>query len=153
MTRHLAIQLDFFAGASPDAPARIDAAHDANALDVATELHRQEEAQLARHTLLRDAQLRLAARRLWGFPNIVRNPDGPWTSLQGKAFDLQVSLLCWPGYYTVRAGTNGAQRITLHVRPGCDGIPALTQAAEILANLAPVSLAPCATPHIQHEAI
>lgn len=154
MTRHLAIQLDLFAGAPPSAAAggAAPAPAAATGLDIEAELRRQEEARLARHGLLRNAQLRLAALRLWGLPNVVRNPDGPWASLRGKAFDLQASLLCWPGYYTVRAGADGALRITLHVRPGCAGTPALDQAAEVLAGLAPVSFAPCATPRIQHEA-
>ena len=143
------VQLDFFARAPQGAAPRNG---DADALDVEAELRRQDEARLARLALLRDAQLRLAARRLWGFPNVVRNPDGPWASLRGGAFDLRLSLLCWPGYYLVRAGADGVQRVTLHVRPGCDGNPALSAAVQVLADLAPVSLAPCTSPHIRYEA-
>lgn len=122
------------------------------ALDVEAEMRRQEQILLTRQRLLRDAQLRLAAQRLWGFPNLVRNPDAAWASLRGKPFDLQVSLLCWPGYYLVRTGADGAQRIALRVRPGCDGNPAIPAAVQVLTSLAPVSLAPCPGPHPQYEA-
>jgi len=116
------------------------------------EQQRQEDAWHARQDLLRAAQLRLAVQRLWGFPNMIRNPDGPWQDLRGRAYDLTASRQCWPAYYLVRAGADGAQRVTVHVRPGCDGIPAIEWAAAVLTGLAPVSVAPCADPHPRHEA-
>ncbi|MGI4939744.1 MAG: hypothetical protein ACRYHQ_04115, partial [Janthinobacterium lividum] len=96
--------------------------------------------------------LGLAAQRLWGFPNMVRNPDGPWQHLRGQAYDLHASRRCWPAYYLVRAGADDMQRVTLHVRPGCDGIPAIKRAAAVLAGLAPVSVMACTAPHPRHEA-
>ena len=107
-------------------------------LDLLTEQQRQEDPWHARQDLLRVVQLRLAAQRLWGFPNMLRNPDGPWSDLRGRAYDLTVSRQCWPAYYLLRAGDDGAQRITLHVRPGYGGIPVIERAAAVLAELAPV---------------
>ena len=120
-------------------------------LDVLDEQRRQEDAWHERQGLLRDAQLRLAAQRLWGFPNLVRNPDGPWQDLRGRACDIQLSRQCWPAYYLVRAGADGVQRITVHVRPGCDGIAAVSRAAAVLGELVPVSTLACTAPHPRHE--
>ena len=143
MLPHLPGQLSLFPGAD-------DAA--APGLDLLEEQQRQEDAWHARQDLLRAAQLRLAAQRLWGFPNAVRNPDGPWRDLRGRAYDLCLSRQCWPAYYLLRAGADVAQRITVHVRPGCDGIPAVGRAAAVLAELAPVDVAPCTAPHPRWEA-
>ena len=121
-------------------------------LDVLEEQRQHEEAWNARQELLRAVQLRLAAQRLWGFPNMVRNPDGPWQDLRGRAYDIDLSRRCWPAYYLVRAADAGVQRITIHVRPGCDGIPAVPCATAVLAGLAPVSVVPCTFLHPQHEA-
>ena len=121
-------------------------------LDLVEEQRRHEEAWHARQGLLRAVQLRLAAQRLWGFPNMVRNPDGPWQDLRGRAYDIYLSRRCWPAYYLVRAAGTGVQRITIHVRPGCDGIPAVPCATAVLAELAPVSVVPCISLHAQHEA-
>jgi len=148
--QHGLCQLSLFADgagavAAPDASA-------APCLDLVDEQQRAEDAWHARQDLLRAAQLRLAVQRLWGFPNLVRNPDGPWQDLRGRAYDLTASRQCWPAYYLVRAGADGAQRVTVHVRPGCDGMPAIERAAAVLAGLAPVSIASCADPHPRHEA-
>ena len=143
MLPHLPGQLNLF-------PAVNDAA--APGLDLLEEQQRQEDAWHARQDLLRAAQLRLAAQRLWGFPNAVRNPDGPWKDLRGRAYDLTASRQCWPAYYLLRAGADAAQRITVHVRPDCDGIPAIGRAAAVLAELAPVGVAPCTAPHPKWEA-
>jgi len=143
-------QLSLFADgagavAEPDASA-------APCLDPLAEQQRAEDARHARQDLLRAAQLRLAAQRLWGFPNLVRNPDGPWGDLCAQAYDLHASRQCWPAYYLVRAGADGTQRITVHIRSGCDGIPAVPRAAAVLADLAPVSITACTLPHPRHEA-
>jgi hypothetical protein len=148
--QHGPCQLSLFADgtravAAPDASA-------APCLDPLAEQQRAEDAWRARQDLLRAAQLGLAAQRLWGFPNIVRNPDGPWQNLRGQAYDLHASRKCWPAYYLVRADADDAQRITVHVRPGCDGIPAIQRAAAALAGLAPVSVAACTLSHPRHEA-
>ena len=145
MLPHFPGQLSLFPGAD-------DAA--APGLDLLEEQQRQEDAWQARQDLLRAAQLRLAAQRLWGFPNAVRNPDGPWRDLRGRAYDLCLSRQCWPAYYLLRASTGSdvAQRITVHVRPGCDGILAVGRAAALLAELAPVDVAPCTAPHPRWEA-
>ncbi len=131
--------------AAPDALA-------APCVDLVDEQQRAEDAWHARQDLLRAAQLRLAAERLWGFPNMVRNPDGPWGDLCGRAYDLTASRQCWPAYYLVRPGADDIQRITVHVRVGCDGIPAVPRAAAVLADLAPVSIAACTLAHPRHEA-
>ncbi len=149
MSQHKLCQLSLFPDAV-DPPA-------ANAsvvpgLDLLDEQRRHEEAWNARQELLRAVQLRLAAQRLWGFPNMVRNPDGPWQTLRGRAYDIDLSRRCWPAYYLVRAAGAGVQRITIHVRPGCDGIPAVPYATAVLAGLAPVSVVPCTSLHPQHEA-
>jgi len=148
--QHGLCQLSLFADgagavAAPDAPA-------APCLDTLAEQQRAEDAWHARQDLLRAAQLGLAAERLWGFPNMVRNPDGPWQDLCAQAYDLTASRQCWPAYYLLRAGADDIQRITIHVRPGCDGIPVLLRAAAVLADLAPVSVAACTLPHPWHEA-
>jgi len=148
--QHGLCQLSLFAD-----EAKVVAAPDASAapcLDLVDEQQRAEDAWHARQDLLRDAQLRLAAQRLWGFPNMVRNPDGPWQDLRGRAYDLHASRQCWPAYYIVRAGADGAQRITVHVRSGCDGIPAVPRAAAVLIGLAPVSVVACTALHPRHEA-
>ncbi len=148
--QHGLCQLSLFADA-----AEAVAAPDASAapyLDLVDEQQRAEDAWRARQDLLRAAQLGLAAQRLWGFPNIVRNPDGPWQNLRGQAYDLHASRECWPAYYLVRAGADDIQRVTVHVRPGCDGIPAIECAAAVLARLAPVSVAACILLHPRHEA-
>ncbi len=143
MLPHFPGQLSLFPGAD-------DAA--APGLDLLEEQQRQEDAWQARQDLLRAAQLRLAAQRRWGFPNAVRNPDGPWADLRGRAYDLTASRQCWPAYYLVRVGADGAQRVTVHVRPGCDGIPAIECATAVLAGLASVSVAACDLLHPRHEA-
>ncbi len=143
MLPHFPAQLSLFPGVDDTA---------APGLDLLEEQQRQEDAWQARQDLLRAAQLRLAAQRLWGFPNAVRNPDGPWRDLRGRAYDLCLSRQCWPAYYLLRAGADVAQRITVHVRPGCDAIPAVGRAAALLAELVPVSVAPCTAPHPKWEA-
>ncbi len=148
--QHELRQLSLFADvpgafAVPDASA-------APCLDLVEEQQRAEDACRTRQDLLRAAQLGLAAQRLWGFPNIVRNPDGPWQNLRGQAYNLHASRECWPAYYLVRADDDDIQRVTVHVRPGCDGIPAIERAAAVLAALAPVSVAACTLSHPRHEA-
>ncbi len=150
LLRHQPCQLSLFADKA-GAPAAADASA-APGLDLVDEQQRQESAWRARQDLLRAAQLGLAAQRLWGFPNMVRNPDGPWGSLRAQAYDLHASRACWPAYYLVRAGADDIQRITIHVRPGCDGIAAVPRAAAVLAGLAPVSVVACTAPHPRHEA-
>ena len=150
LLQHRSHQLSLFADAMDD-----DAAVDALAVpdfNPLTEQQRQEDAWHARQDLLRAAQLRLAVQRLWGFPNMVRNPDGPWQDLRGRAYDLTASRQCWPAYYLVRAGADGAQHLTVHVRPSCDGMLAIERAAAVLAELAPVSVAACDLSHPRHEA-
>ena len=149
LRQHQPRQLSLFADAV-DAAVAADASADPG-LDLLAEQQRQEDAWHARQDLLRAVQLRLAAQRLWGFPNMVRNPDGPWSDLRGRAYDLTASRQCWPAYYLLRAGDAGAQRITLHVRPGCGGIPVIERATAVLAELAPVSVASCTAPHPLHE--
>ena len=150
LLQHQPCQLNLFADAL-DNEAGV-AASVVSDLDPLAEQQRQEDAWHARQDLLRAAQLRLAAQRLWGFPNLVRNPDRPWQDLRGRAYDLTASRQCWPAYYLVRAGDDGVQRVTVHVRPGCDGIPAIERATTVLADLAPVSVASCTAPHPRHEA-
>jgi hypothetical protein len=150
LPQHRSRQLSLFAD-------RVDAAPvvDASAvpdLDPLAEQQRQEDAWHARQDLLRAAQLLLTVQRLWGFPNLVRNPDGPWQDLRGRAYDLTASRQCWPAYYLVRVSADGAQRVTVHVRPGCDGIPTIQRAAAVMAALALVSVAACTAPHPRHEA-
>ncbi len=150
LLQHRVLQLNLFADAVDG-----DAAVDALAVpdvDWVAEQQRQEDAWHARQDLLLAAQLRLVAQRLWGFPNMVRNPDGPWRDLRGRAYDLHASRQCWPAYYLVRAGADGIQHITVHVRPCCDGIPAVRRAAAVLDELAPVSIVACTAPHPRHEA-
>ncbi len=142
--QHGLCQLSLFADA-PDASATLG-------LDLVDEQQRQEDAWCARQDLLRAAQLGLTAQRLWGFPNMVRNPDGPWRDLRARAYDLHASRGCWPAYYLVRASADDIQRVTVHVRPGCDGIPAIERAAAVLTGLAPVSVMACTAPHPRHEA-
>ncbi len=148
--QHGLCQLSLFADgagavAAPDASV-------APCFDLVDEQQRAEDAWHARQDLLRIAQLGLAAQRLWGFPNMVRNQDGPWQDLRGRAYDLTASRQCWPAYYLVRAGADDIQRVTVHVRPSCDGIPAIQRAAAVLAKLAPVSIAACTLSHPRHEA-
>ena len=80
MLQHLPGQLSLF----PDTVAAVSDAAAASGLDLMDEQQRQEDAWRTRQGLLRAAQLRLAAQRLWGFPNAVRNPDGPWADLRGQ---------------------------------------------------------------------
>ncbi len=148
--QHHPHQLSLFAdtddaATTVDAPAALD-------LDVVEEQQRQEHAWRSRQDLLRAAQLALAAQQLWGFPNLIRNPDGPWQDLRGAACDPHASRQCWPAYYLVRAGADDIQRITVHIRPGCADIPAIERAAAVLAGLAPVSIAACTLSHPRHEA-
>jgi len=147
--QHRLCQLSLFPDAA--APPAADASV-VPGLDLLDEQRRHEEAWHARRDLLRTVQLRLTAQRLWGFPNMVRNPDGPWQDLRGRAYDIDLSRRCWPAYYLVRAAAAGIQRITIHVRPGCDGIPAVPHATAVLAGLAPVSVVACTAQHSQYEA-
>ena len=149
MPQHKPCQLNLFPNAAE--PPVADASG-VPGLDLVEEQRRHEEAWHARQDLLRAVQLRLAAQRLWGFPNMVRNPDGPWQDLRGRAYDIDLSRRCWPAYYLVRGAGAGVQRITIHVRPGCDGIPAVPCATTVLAGLALVSVVPCTSLHPQHEA-
>jgi hypothetical protein len=148
--QHQPLQLSLFADA-PGAAAAADAP-DAPGLDVVEEQQRQGNAWHSRQDLLCAAQLALAAQQLWGFPNLIRNPDGPWQDLRGAACDPHASRQCWPAYYLLRAGADGIQRITVHVRPGCGDIPAVPRAAAALAGLAPVSTVACTALHPQYEA-
>ena len=150
LLQHRSRQLSLFAD-RVDAAAAVDASAVPD-LDPLAEQQRQEDAWHARQDLLRAAQVCLAVQRLWGFPNMVRNPDGPWQDLRGRAYDLTASRQCWPAYYLVRVGSDGTQRVTVHVRPNCEGIPAIERAAAVLTGLAPVSIASCADPHPRHEA-
>jgi hypothetical protein len=147
--QHRPCQLSLFPNAA--APPVADASV-VPGLDLLDEQRRHEEAWHARQDLLRNVQLRLAAQRLWGFPNMIRNPDGPWQDLRGRAYDIDLSRRCWPAYYLVRVATTGVQRITIHVRLGCDGTPAVPCAAAVVAGLAPVSVVPCTAPYPQYEA-
>ncbi len=146
---HQPCQLSLFADLVEDAAVGVAAAP---GLDLMKKQQRQEDAWHARQGLLRAAQLALAAQQLWGFPNAVRNPDGPWQDLRGRAYDLHASRLCWPAYYLLRARADGVQRITVHVRTGCGGIPAAARAAAVLADLTPVSVVACTAPHPRYEA-
>jgi hypothetical protein len=148
--QHQSLQLSLFAD-TDDAATTVDAPATPG-LDVVEEQQRQEHAWRSRQDLLRAAQLALAAQQLWGFPNLIRNPDGPWQDLRGAACDPHASRQCWPAYYLLRAGADGIQRIIVHVRPGCDGIPAVPRAAAVLADLAPVSIAACTLSNPRHEA-
>ncbi len=148
--QHQPLQLSLFAD-TVDAVTTVDAPT-APGLDVAEEQQRQEHAWRSRQDLLCAAQLALAAQQLWGFPNLIRNPDGPWQDLRGAACDPHASRQCWPAYYLLRAGADGIQRITVHVRSGCDAIPAVPRAAAALAGLAPVSTVACTVLHPQYEA-
>ena len=150
LLQHRIRQLSLFADMA-GAPAGPDLSAEPG-FDLVAEQQRREDAWRARQDLLRDAQLRLAAQRLWGFPNMVRNPDGPWQDLRGRAYNLAASRQCWPAYYLLCAGADGTQRVTVHVRPGCGGIPAVSRAAAVLGGLAPVSVATCTAPHPRHEA-
>ena len=147
--QHRLCQLSLFPDAT--APPAADASVVPD-LDLLDEQRLHEEAWHARRDLLRTVQLRLAAQRLWGFPNMVRNPDGPWQEMRGRAYDIDLSRRCWPAYYLVRAASTGIQRITVHVRSGCDGIPAVPHATAVLAELAPVSVVACIAPHPLYEA-
>ena len=150
LAQHQSRQLSLFA--DPVSAVATPDDRTALGLDVLDEQRRQEDAWHARQSLLRAAQLGLVAQRLWGFPNLVRNPDGPWQDLRGRACSVQLSRQCWPAYYLVRAGADGVQRITVHVRPGCDGITAVSRAAAVLGELAPISVAACTALHPRHEA-
>ena len=146
--QHWVLQLSLFADTvDGDAMVETSAVPDFDSLAE----QQQEGAWHARQDLLRAAQLCLAAQRLWGFPNLVRNPDGPWRDLRGRAYDFHASRQCWPAYYLVRADADGVHRITVHVRLGCHGIPAVSHAAAVLAELAAVSVASCTAPHPRHE--
>ncbi len=67
MLQHLPGQLSLF----PDMVAAASDAAVASGLDLVDEQQRQEDAWHARQDLLRAAQLRLAAQRLWGFPKAI----------------------------------------------------------------------------------
>ena len=145
MGRRIVAQLDLFAGA-PGAAGPMAAAPPADraepGLDVLAEALRQEAARLARHAFLRDVQLRLMPLGLWGFPNLVRNPEGPWRECRGRLLDWPTTVACWPASYVVRAAGDAGLAITLRVRPGAEASPAVPRAAAALAHLGPVSLVP-----------
>ena len=111
-------------------------------LDVVAEALRQEAAAMRRRAFLQAVQLRLAGQGLWGFPNLIRNPGGPWRERQGLLLHWPTTIACWPASYVVRADGEGVQHITLRVRPGADANPAVPRAAAALADLGPVSLVP-----------
>jgi hypothetical protein len=92
-----------------------------------------------RHTCLRLIQERLTAEGLWGYPNLIRNPDGPWKEWQGAAASPDAHNLCWPATYTVREETQIFQ-ITIHVQKACDDNPALTRAKAVLAEISTISM-------------
>lgn len=95
----------------------------------------------ARQGLLRAAQLRLAGPRLWGFLNLIRNPDGPWKEYYGSVLDVQAHLGCSPTNYILRLGRDKVHRFTIRVRAGRADNPAIPRAAETMATLAPATLA------------
>lgn len=101
---------------------------------------RQLRLHKARHDLSRRAQIRLSSFGLWGCPNMVSNPAGPWKEYRGSIWNPQARLGCWPASYILRAGTDEVQRFTVRVRPGCSDNPAIPSAAKVLAELAPVSV-------------
>ncbi len=142
MGRRAPAQLDLFAGAAPPAATTLPAAEAEQGVDVLAEALRQEAARLARHAFLRDVQLRLMPLGLWGFPNLVRNPGGPWRECRGLLLDWPTTVACWPASYVVRAAGDVGLAITLRVRPGAEASPAVPRAAAALAGLGPVSLVP-----------
>ncbi len=150
MGRRAVAQLDLFAGAVPVAATLPIAAR--QELDVVAEALRQEAARLERNAVLRAAQLRLMAQGLWGFPNLVRNPDAPWRQCRGLLLDWPTTITCWPASYVVRATGDAGLTITLRIRPGADVNPAVPRAAAILADLGPVSLVPSTLPVEAYEA-
>ena len=145
MSCHIVAQLDLFAGTHAAAAPTAAAAPVSRAepgLDVLAEALRQEAAGMLRRSFLQAVQLRLAGQGLWGFPNLIRNPGGPWRERQGLLLHWPTTIACWPASYVVRADGDGVQHITLRVRPGADANPAVPRAAAALADLGPVSLVP-----------
>ena len=137
-----AAQLDLFAGTAPPAAPALPRTEAEQEMDLVAEALRQEAARLQRHAFLRDVQLRLMPLGLWGFPNLVRNPGGPWRECRGLLLDWPTTIACWPASYVVRAAGDAGLAITLRVRPGADANPAVPRAAAALADLGPVSLVP-----------
>ena len=137
-----AAQLDLFAGTAPPAAPALPRTEAEQEMDLVAEALRQEAARLQRHAFLRDVQLRLMPLGLWGFPNLVRNPGGPWRECRGLLLDWPTTIACWPASYVVRAAGDAGLAITLRVRPGADANPAVPRAAAVLAGLGPVSLVP-----------
>ncbi len=152
MGRRSVPQLDLFAGAAIHAAATLPVAEIGQELDVVAEALRQEAARLERKAFLRAAQLRLTAQGLWGFPNLVRNPDAPWRQCRGLLLDWTTTVTCWPASYVVRAAGEAGLTIILRVRPGADANPAVPRAAAVLADLGPVSLVPSTLPIEAYEA-
>ena len=142
MGRRAAAQLDLFVGAATPAATTVPATEADRELDVVAEALRQEAARLERHAFLRNVQLRLMSQGLWGFPNLVRNPGGPWRECRGLLLDWPTTVACWPASYVVRAAGDAGLAITLRIRPGADANPAVPRAAAALADLGPVSLVP-----------
>jgi len=152
MSRRAVTQLDLFTGATTAVAATLPDAGIGQELDVVAEALRQEAARLERNAFLRTIQLRLMKQGLWGFPNLVRNPDGPWRECRGRLLDWPTTISCWPASYVVRAAGDAGLAITLRVRPGASANPAVPHAAALLADLGPVSLVPSTLPIEAYEA-
>jgi len=142
-------QLDLFGGAATSAAAGAAAVQE---YDLVAEDLRQQALLQIRRDLLRRVQLRLLGAGLWGLPNIIRNPDGPWKEYRSGILNIQARLRCWPATYILRADADGVQRFTLRVRSGCDDNPAIPRASEAMAELAPVSITPWTGQSDEYEA-
>ncbi len=142
-------QLDLFGDAAASTAAGATAVQEYDL--VAEDLRRQALLQV-RHDLLRRVQLRLSGAGLWGLPNIIRNPDGPWKEYRSSILNIRARFICWPATYILRVDADGLQRFTIRIRPGCDDNPAIPRAAEAMANLASVSIAPWTGESDEYEA-
>jgi hypothetical protein len=148
MNRRAVAQFDLFMGAATPSAATLPDVEIGQELDLVAEALRQEAARLERNAVLRTIQLRLMKQGLWGFPNLIRNPDGPWRECRDLLLDWPTTISCWPASYVVRAAGDTGFAITLRIRPGASANPAVPRAVAVLADLGPVSLVP-STLHIE----
>jgi hypothetical protein len=81
----------------------------------------------------------LTGAGLWGYPDLIKNPAGPWAAWKGAGGSPVEHWLCWPATYVLKRDDDGTLHIKLSVREGQEGNPAVKRAATVLGKMATVT--------------
>lgn len=74
----------------------------------------------------------LTPHGLYGYPNLLRNPDGDWTAPSAAKVDRHHHDDCWPALWLINVECSGPPTIFLCPRSGCAEHLAIKRAAEVL---------------------